>query len=423
MENYYGRILTQKEIPADQSNNFEKLAGMTENLSSISCNRCGSSHSKKQVQLPVGAYYCPTCINLGRVRSDEQLYYLPQIEFQKSSYLKWTGKLTEYQEEISQKLIKSVKEKSQILVHAVTGAGKTEMIYQAVDQCLKSGGAVAIATPRIDVCIELHKRMSNDFDLKIPLLHGEGKPYFRSPLIIGTTHQLLRFREAFDLLIIDEVDAFPFVDSDELYYASEHARKIDSTLIYLTATSTSKLDAQVKSGQLKKVHLARRFHGNPLVVPKNKWISSFDKHFKQQRKSGFPLLIFIPELHFGADFAKQLQEKYPNEKIDFVASTTENRLEIVEQFRNQELTILVSSTILERGVTFPKVDVFVVHAEHITFTSSSLIQIAGRVGRSFDHPTGLVYYFHEGKTKAINQSIKEIKMMNQKGFSNDLSTM
>ncbi|MDK6788179.1 helicase-related protein, partial [Actinotignum timonense] len=89
----------------------------------------------------------------------------------------------------------------------------------------------------------------------------------------------------------------------------------------------------------------------------------------------------------GQELAEILQSTFPNEEVDFVASTTENRLEIVEKFRQKEITILVTTTILERGVTFPCVDVFVVEANHRLFSRSALVQIAGRVGLSMERPT------------------------------------
>lgn len=414
-----GRLLTLKDLGDEIQEDYVRLEGMTEKSASrIQCNRCGTIHSKAAVKLEIKAYYCPECINMGRIRSDQWLYHLPQEDFQTRKLLSWTGKLTAYQQEISDRLVIAVQKREQILVHAVTGAGKTEMMYHAVHEALLQGGMVGIATPRIDVCIELHIRMTRDFNLPIALLHGEGEPYFRTALVIATTHQLLRFREAFSLLIIDEVDAFPFRDNDMLYFATKRSRKPDSTLIYLTATSTENLDKQVKSGGLKKVALARRFHGNPLVVPKMLWQKKFKNFFRKQRQSGFPLLIFAPEIEFGQSFAENLQKEYPDESVGFVASTTENRLDIVSQFRSQELTILVTTTILERGVTFPKVDVFVYNAGHFNFTSSALVQIAGRAGRSPERPTGLVYFFHEGKSKDMIRAIKEIKKMNTLGGFN-----
>ncbi len=92
----------------------------------------------------------------------------------------------------------------------MTGAGKTEMIYNIVAYVLENKGHVAIASPRVDVCRELFLRMQRDFTCSISLLHAESEPYDGSPLVIATTHQLLKFYQNFDLVIVDEVDAYPF---------------------------------------------------------------------------------------------------------------------------------------------------------------------------------------------------------------------
>ena len=78
------------------------ILGMTSISSNkIKCNRCGTVHIKNSVKLPIGVFYCPSCIQLGRVRSDEFLYFLPQKNFPKKSYINWSGKLTENQKSIS----------------------------------------------------------------------------------------------------------------------------------------------------------------------------------------------------------------------------------------------------------------------------------------------------------------------------------
>ena len=137
------------------------------------------------------------------------------------------------------------------------------------------------------------------------------------------------------------------------------------------------------------------------------------RYIDKQRKTAYPLLIFASEIKKGEKLKEILQEKFPNEKIGFVSSITEDRLEQVQAFRDGELTILISTTILERGVTFPRVDVFVVEANHQLFTKSSLVQIGGRVGRSMDRPTGELIFFHDGLNLSIKKAIKEIKQMNQ----------
>lgn len=184
----------------------------------------------------------------------------------------------------------------------------------------------------------------------------------------------------------------------------------------------------MQSGKLAKLHLPRRFHANPLVVPKNIWLSGVLKHMQKgqlprafmkiltkQRQTKYPLLIFFPNIAQGQVFTKILKTYLPHENIAFVSSQTENRLEIVNQFRQQELSILVTTTILERGVTFPCVDVFVMLAHHRLYTKSALVQISGRVGRAKERPTGALLFLHEGITKPMTKAIAEIKEMNKRG--------
>ena len=421
LQDYYGRLFTKYQLTEAQ----RQLARVLPFRDKRACPRCASPYEEEN-QLPNGSFYCRECILLRRVRSDQELYYFSQKAFPKQDSLKWQGELTPYQAQISQALCQAVDENRPSLVHAVTGAGKTEMIYAVVAKVLDQGGAVCIATPRIDVCIELHKRLVQDFNCPIALLHGESEVYSRTPLVIATTHQLLKFYRAFDLLIIDEVDAFPYADNPMLYQAVDQSTKEDGLQLFLTATSTDELDKKVKDGRLQPLKLPRRFHGNPLVVPQKVWLQGLEKklkkdqlprslksHITRQRQTGFPLLLFAPEIKIGQKLATVLEKLFPDENISFVSSQTENRLDIVEGFRNKDITILVSTTILERGVTFPCVDVMVVEANHRLYTSSSLIQIGGRVGRSMERPTGDLLFFMEGSNRAIEKAIAEIKTMNQ----------
>lgn len=421
LHDYYGRLFTKYQLTEAQ----RQLARALPLRDKRACPRCASPYEEEH-QLPNGSFYCRECILLGRVQSDQELYYFPQEDFPRQQSLNWQGQLTPFQAQISQALCQAVDEKRPSLVHAVTGAGKTEMIYAVVAKVLDRGGTVCIATPRIDVCIELHKRLVQDFNCPIALLHGESEAYFRTPLVIATTHQLLKFYQAFDLLIIDEVDAFPYADNPMLYHAVDQSTKEGGLQLFLTATSTDEMDKKVKAGSLQRLSLPRRFHGNPLVVPRKIWMSGFEKkieknqlpqvlinHIAQQRKTSYPLLLFAPEIKTGQRVAGVLAKLFPEERIGFVSSQTENRLEVVEAFRKKELTILVSTTILERGVTFPCVDVMVVEANHRLYTSSSLVQIGGRVGRSMERPTGDLLFFMEGSNRAIEKAIAEIKTMNQ----------
>lgn len=463
LTDYYGRLFTHHQLTEEERLQAQRLASQTADKS---CFRCSTRFEDKH-RLPNGTKYCRECIALGRVRTDEDLYYFPQQTFPTQNtkikkergnedeggtnlhqdgvtkfpfdfrgVLKWQGYLTAWQQEISDALRSNFQARKATLIHAVTGAGKTEMIYRVVADVIDGGGAVCLASPRIDICIELHKRLQEDFACSISLLHGAGDPYFRTPLVIATTHQLLKFYRAFDLILVDEVDAFPYVDNPMLYRAVENALKEDGVTMFLTATSTDELDHKVGAGSLERLCLPRRFHGNPLPVPQKVWLAHFEASLKKnkialkmlhkiaaQQQTGFPLLIFLPAIRMGQCFAQLLATYFPNQSIGFVSSQTENRLEIVERFRKKEIDILVTTTILERGVTFPCVDVFVLKANHPLYTSSSLVQIAGRVGRSKERPTGELLFFQDGTNRAIEKAIQEIQLMNKEAAYDSVSTV
>ena len=191
IEESYGRLLTESQMTNDLKEIAQELPAIEKQNGRYQCFRCGSLIDQKLWKLSEEVLYCRACIQLGRIRSDQKLYTIAQQDFEGQEVLNWKGTLTSYQQEVSEGLIQAVKAGKHALVHAVTGAGKTEMMYQVVATAIKAGKGVCIATPRIDVCIELYGRMKEDFSCPISLLHGESEPYFRTPLVIATTHQLL----------------------------------------------------------------------------------------------------------------------------------------------------------------------------------------------------------------------------------------
>nr|WP_278925296.1 DEAD/DEAH box helicase [Streptococcus canis] len=435
IENYYGRLFLENQLPEEGKHLAKPLESIVITKGKVTCQRC-RYHISEEERLPSGAYYCRFCLVFGRNQSDKSLYYMSPKPFPQGSCLKWKGQLTPHQKKISQQLVRNVQAKKPTLVHAVTGAGKTEMIYAAIARVIEAGGWVCLASPRVDVCIEVAKRLSQAFLCQVCLMHAGSSPYQRSPIIVATTHQLLTFYKAFDLLIIDEVDAFPFVTNVQLNHAANQASKTDAARILLTATSTTTLEKQVKRGEVEKLTLARRFHNHPLVIPQ--FIRSFAilnnihchkipeiviKYLREQRQTGYPLLIFLPVITTAEIVTNLLKKAFPKEKIACVSSQAEEREKDITAFRQGEKTILVTTTILERGVTFPGVDVFVLAAHHRVFTPQSLVQISGRVGRSLERPTGNLYFFHDGISRAMLKARKEIKEMNQKGYPDDMPTV
>ena len=263
----------------------EVLPGFHKGSGKFVCNRCGNQNVEEFAVGPCiicqkNCHYCLRCLNMGKVKEccvlvavEEQTPAFPPHSVQ--LYYKHT--MSKEQEKLSKELVE-VTDKEH-LVWAVTGAGKTEMIFELIRTVLVKGGRVGLAAPRIDVCNELAPRIKEAFPLEeVAVLHGlTEESYKRTPITIATTHQMLRFYHAFDVLIVDEVDAFPYSNSDMLQFAVHRAVKPTGRLVFMTATP-SKLELyKIQHQQLSYSLLPARFHRNPLVVPLFKELRNWDR--------------------------------------------------------------------------------------------------------------------------------------------------
>lgn len=73
--------------------------------------------------------------------------------------LSWEGTLTDGQKRAAAALTDAIKERQELLVWAVCGSGKTEMLFPGIEFALNHGLRVCVATPRTDVVLELLPRL------------------------------------------------------------------------------------------------------------------------------------------------------------------------------------------------------------------------------------------------------------------------
>ena len=73
---------------------------------------------------------------------------------------------------------------------------------------------------------------------------------------------------------------------------------------------------------------------------------------------------------------------------EYVNSKSNNNDIKIQAFKDKKYHVLIATTILERGITIENVNVAVLFANHRVFDEASLVQISGRVGRSFKYPDG-----------------------------------
>ncbi|KJD40299.1 competence protein ComF [Paenibacillus polymyxa] len=313
------------------------------------------------------------------------------------------------------------------LLWAVTGAGKTEMMFPLLQHVLERGGTALVATPRRDVVLELAPRLAVAFPQvsMVTLYGGSAERWQRGQLTLATTHQLLRYRQAFDLVVIDEIDAFPYHNDPMLAFAAQAVCKREGKFIYLSATPPRPLQKEAARGQLPHAKVPVRFHRHPLPVPirlgtppVHQWLqkgqlpASFVQRLNVSIQRGAQVFLFVTRISHIQGLVELLIRQFPDIPIAGTSSQDEERTTKVRLFRATEIRVLVTTTILERGVTVPRSDVYVLDADSSLFDEASLVQMAGRAGRSKDDPCGSVIFISPQWTSGQKRAIKQIKRMN-----------
>ncbi len=431
LENYYGRRVLASRHEVKQSG-IQELPTIRIDAGNIRCYRCNHVTAKSLGALPQGEFYCPHCINLGRVSTLNKFYHVPEPnQFTVTEpVLTWKGKLSPLQQQASEKISRGMAAHVQQLLWAVTGAGKTEMMFAGIAAAIERGERIGIASPRVDVCLELFPRLKAAFaNCDIALLHGRQElPYHYAQLTICTTHQLLRFYHAFDNLIIDEVDAFPYAANASLLYATKQAIKENGGCLYLTATPGDALLREIKSKRLVVNYLPLRYHGHLLPQIKVRLAFGWRRRLERQQlppqviqqlqetlKEGHHFLLFVPHIADLELVEAALRHSFTTFRFATVHASDLERLEKVQKMRDGDYDFLVTTSILERGVTFPEIDVYVLGADDPVFSSSALVQIAGRAGRSQSRPTGRVIFWINCNCRQVNQAVSQVKYLNRKG--------
>lgn len=427
-EQFFGRWVPSSRPPLEPLANREAIE---QSRGSAQCTRCGHWLTVAD-QLPNGALYCRQCLQLGRLTTHHKLYTIPepnQFPMMTESPLTWSGQLKPQQVVAATAIRELAATKRNQLLWAVTGAGKTEILYPALAWALQQGWRVAWASPRVDVCLELAPRLARAFaGVPQAVLHGkQEQPYTYRQLTICTTHQLLRFQAAFDWLIVDEVDAFPLTTSPMLQRAVKQAQKPSGSHIFLTATPGPHLQKLVAQRKIAVTYVPLRYHG--YLLPQMKVHLSWQwrqrllkgqlpgqlvRQLREYQRTGQRFLLFVPHIADLPPIAAALDQAGVVGGVTVHAADAE-RAEKVQTMRDGRCQFLVTTTILERGVTFPNVAVVILGGDDAVFSTAALVQIAGRAGRHAAHPRGEVTCYCQSQSRTIQQARAMINHLNRQG--------
>ena len=380
-----------------------------DNLTPYSCPVCGSTdiHSIGYLN---GKPYCRRCISF----KGEEVEHNPSHP--KKAPLHLSYELSKEQKELSDKLVENYKKGIDSLVFAVCGSGKTEICLELIKESIERGRTVGFAVPRKSVCYELGERLKEIFNKNtVAVVYGGHHKRIIGDVICLTTHQLFRYDKYFDLLIMDEIDAFPYKGNKVLEQMFN--RSLRGHYVLLTATPSAKLIKEHQKPGKDLLQLFARFHHHYLPVPKVVEGNQIKLNYillrkiKEYLKNDKQVFIFVPTIDDSKKLAFFLKLFFL--KGTYVNSKRENEQTIIEDFRKKKYMYLVTTAVLERGVTIKDLQVIVYHADHSIYDSAALIQIAGRVGRKKDAPEGEVIFLAKSTNEQIRRAVEEINTANK----------
>ena len=323
------------------------------------------------------------------------------------------------------------------LLQGDVGCGKTVVSIIASYKAVKSGYQVAIMAPTAILAkqhLENFKKNLEKYDIKCELLVSgitkkqkegilENLKNGQIDILIGT-HAILEDNVEFKNL--------GFVVTDEQHRfgvrqrAKINSKGINPDVLVMTATPIPRTLALILYGDLD-ISIINE------LPPNRQKIDTFavtgrleervNNFIKEQINEGRQAYIVCPLVEeneeINAKSVLELTEKYKTEIFkDYKVEYLHGKLKpsekdtIMEKFKNGEIDILISTTVIEVGVDVPNANIMVIeNAER--FGLATLHQLRGRVGRGKYKSYCILKY--KGKSDVIKQRM-EIMTKTNDGF-------
>lgn len=365
------------------------------------CPLCGQNQVDQWIQRNQ-EWICRACLPYHRTPS-----HLTPVIASHHHVLRLNFPLTPDQQRVSHQLERRLQHEHPQLLHAICGAGKTEIVAPLILHTLQHHHRVGFAIPRLALVRDIAYRLARMFpQSKVVAVYGGHHDDIEGDIVVFTTHQAARYHRAFHLLIIDEIDAFPYVGNPILHGLVHHTTV--AHIIYLSATPPP-----LDSDRISRVGLHVRPHGHPQVVPRvirggrlYRWIHGY-RTLRRWRDCRYPILIFVPTIALARTMFRYLPQGWGTRLLLYAGSPDMHR---ISRIIHERIPFIgVATTVMERGLTIPRVRVMVWDAHHPVFTATTLIQIAGRVGRTAPDFDGETLLYTPNEREAIRTCIQTIQ--------------
>ena len=352
----------------------------------------------------------------------------------KRLYQKLPFELTGAQKKVVREIFDDLKSDKVMnrMLQGDVGSGKTVVALLAMAMMAGSGFQSAVMAPT-EILAEQHYRvfssMCKGLEIEISLIVGKMKKSVRderlssiaegrTKIVIGT-HAVIQEGVEFKdlgLVIIDEQHRFGVMQRGELVKKAEHAPNIlVMSATPIPRTLSLSLYGDLDISIIDSLPLGRK--SVKTAVRSDRDMSKVYDFIRSEVKNGRQAYIVYPliektgksDLKAAVDGFEELSEGvFKNIPVALLHGrmTGDEKDSVMNSFKNGDLKMLVSTTVIEVGVDVPNATVMLVmHSER--FGLSQLHQLRGRVGRG-SHQSYCV--LHLGETEN-EDTLKRIKVM------------
>lgn len=347
---------------------------------------------------------------------------ISENEFAKSFAYPLTGSQIKAWEQISADMEKP--HPMDRLVAGDVGFGKTELAFKAIFKAVSNGYQAALLCPTTVLSrqhYEVAKERFEKFGVKIGILNrfnsgAQEKKTLEDikngniDLVIGT-HRLLSqdvmFKEL-GLLVVDEEQKFGVAQKERI---KEITKKIDVLSLsatpiprtlqmsLLTIRPMSTLDEAPQNRLPVKTYVCKENDGLIKEVISRELARGGQVYFLHNR---------IDSLY---NVAGKIKKMFPNITVGTAHGqmTAEQLADVMNDFYDKKIEVLVSTSIIESGLDVPNVNTIIVENAQ-NFGLAQLYQIKGRVGRSSRLAYAYLFYSdYDSMTEEGKKRLKAIK--------------
>ncbi|HWR60277.1 MAG TPA: primosomal protein N' [Clostridia bacterium] len=218
-----------------------------------------------------------TLRNKGYIRIEEIDGYR---EVASKVYSEKLHKLSQDQLEALDKIRGFFSQGKDVVLHGVTGSGKTEVYLELIEECLAAGKAAIMLVPEISLTPQMVSRFKNRFGDNIAVMHSslsEGEKYdewrkIKAGIVkvaIGARSAVFAPFKSLGIIIIDEEHEHTYKSEIKPKYltrevAEKRCRLEGAHLLMGSATPSIETYYRARLGEIGLAELPRRVNGSPM---------------------------------------------------------------------------------------------------------------------------------------------------------------